>query len=90
MNPEWIGAGGALLTTISFAPQALKVIRTNDTEAISLAMYSIFVVGVALWLIYGFILENRPMIVGNGVTFILAFIIFVQKLRHVAAARRRQ
>lgn len=90
MDPELIGLGGALLTTVSFAPQAIKVIRTNDTAAISLAMYTLFVTGVTLWLVYGLLIGNRPMILGNAVTLILAATIFIQKIRHVFVTARRR
>jgi MtN3 and saliva related transmembrane protein len=48
---EIVGVGAALLTTSSFVPQAVKVVRTRETAAISLAMYSLFTAGITLWLV---------------------------------------
>lgn len=70
-----IGNVAALLTTISFLPQAIKTIRTKDTGGLSLPMYLLFVTGVALWLIYGALNHQMPIILGNLVTLILAGII---------------
>ena len=50
---ELIGYLAACLTTCSFVPQALHTFRTRDVSGISLGMYSVFTVGVALWLAYG-------------------------------------
>ena len=82
MNPEWLGAIAATLTTASFVPQAMKTIRTRDTGGISLGMYVAFTIGVAFWFGYGLVLQSWPMIVSNAITFVLATTILVLKLRH--------
>ena len=48
-----IGTIAAFLTTLSFLPQAYQVIKTKDTSGISLGMYTMFVIGVFLWIIHG-------------------------------------
>lgn len=82
MSTEWFGFLAAILTTISFVPQAVKTIRTRNTSGISLAMYVIFTVGVGLWLVYGLLLGSWPMILANTVTLLLALTILVSKLRY--------
>jgi MtN3 and saliva related transmembrane protein len=83
MHAEWVGFAAAALTTGSFIPQAVKTIRTRDTRGISLAMYVIFTVGVALWLAYGLFVGSWPMIAANTVTLGLAATILGLKLRYV-------
>lgn len=80
MNYEWIGYVAATLTTFSFIPQVLHILRTRDTRAISLGMYSIFVLGIFLWLVYGVILKNAPMTIANSITFLLALFILSYKV----------
>ena len=82
MNPEWLGYFAAVLTSASFIPQALMTIRTRNTQGISLAMYAIFTVGVALWLAYGLYLGSWPMILANTLTLGLAATILGLKLRY--------
>ncbi|MFT3898312.1 MAG: SemiSWEET transporter [Thermomonas sp.] len=82
MNPEWLGATAATLTTVSFLPQAIRTIRTRETHAISLWMYVLFTIGIACWFGYGLALGSWPMIVSNAITFALAAIILALKLRH--------
>ena len=82
-----IGIVAAFLTTLSFVPQAILVIRTRQTQGISLAMYALFTAGVAAWLVYGFILGAVPIILANAVTLALASIILVIKIRSVLSAQ---
>ena len=77
-----IGLLAAFSTTVSFLPQAVKTIRTKNTSGISLSMYAVFTTGTLLWLIYGIMLPSFPVALANGVTFILALIILVYKLKY--------
>ena len=71
----------AVLTTISFVPQVWHSFKTRDVSGISLTMYSIFTVGIALWLAYGILLQAWPLILANGITLSLALTILLMKLR---------
>jgi MtN3 and saliva related transmembrane protein len=77
-----VGTLAAVLTTISFLPQALHTFRTKDVRGISLGMYSAFTLGVALWLVYGLLLGAWPVVIANCVTLALASAILVMKLRY--------
>ena len=77
-----IGNIAAILTSLSFLPQAVKTIRSGDTKAISLPMYLMFVVGVSLWLWYGIILWEIPIILANVLTLIFSCMILAVKLRN--------
>lgn len=77
-----IGLAAATLTTVSFLPQAYRSLRTHDTRSISLSMYAIFTLGIALWLIYGLLIHDLPVMLANGVTLVLALIVLVLKLRY--------
>ena len=79
---DLIGTLAAVLTTISFLPQALHTFRTKDVRGISLGMYSAFTLGVALWLIYGLMIGAWPVVIANCVTLALASTILVMKLRY--------
>jgi MtN3 and saliva related transmembrane protein len=77
-----IGLIAGSLTTISFLPQVLHTIQTRDTSGLSLGMYAIFTTGVLLWLVYGIVLQDVPIILANGITFALAATVLAFKLRH--------
>ena len=83
-----IGYMAAFLTTYAFVPQAIKVWREDDTGAISLGMYALFVVGISLWLIYGLIIKSHPMTIANSITLVLACSILYKKIQHVRAGEK--
>lgn len=79
---ELLGYAAATCTTVSFVPQAIKVIRTRHTADLSLAGYTIFAAGVALWLIYGCLIASWPVMLANSLTLLLVSCILALKLRH--------
>lgn len=76
-----LGLAAACGTTISFIPQAIQTIKTRDTKAISLTMYSIFTLGTFLWFMYGILSNNLPVALANSITLIFASIILIYKIR---------
>lgn len=79
---ELVGYCAAILTTLSFLPQAWLTFRTKDVRGISLGMYSVFTAGVALWLVYGLLAGAWPIVAANGVTLALASVILAMKIRY--------
>jgi MtN3 and saliva related transmembrane protein len=77
-----IGTVAATLTTLSFMPQVLHTLRTKDVSGISLGMYTVFTVGVSLWLVYGIMLGELPIIIANAITVALASAILWMKIRY--------
>ena len=78
--PDTIGYAAAALTTGSFVPQALLTLRTRNVSGISRSMYAAFTVGVALWLLYGVVTAQWPIVVANGITLGLAATILTIKI----------
>lgn len=83
---DWIGIAAGTLTTIAFVPQVLRVWRTRTARDLSLATFSIFTAGVALWLAYGVMISSLPIVLANAVTLLLAGSILFLK---IAFDRRR-
>ncbi|GGI18789.1 MULTISPECIES: SemiSWEET transporter [Bradyrhizobium] len=77
-----IGFAAATCTTVAYAPQAIKVWKTRSTGDISLGMFLVMVLGLALWLIYGLLSGDGPLIASNAVTMLLAGGILLMKLRY--------
>jgi MtN3 and saliva related transmembrane protein len=76
---EWTGYLAAALTTVSFIPQVIKIYKTQETAGISLVMYLVFVSGIIMWLLYGFFLDELPIILANSVTLLLSgYILFMK------------
>lgn len=79
---ELIGYFAAVLTTVSFVPQAWHTFKTRDVRGISLGMYSAFTLGVAGWLTYGLLTHAWPVVIANAITLALAATILGMKLRY--------
>jgi MtN3 and saliva related transmembrane protein len=77
-----LGLIAAALTTVAFIPQVVKIWKSKHTLDISLGMFSIFSVGVFLWLLYGIQLGALPIILSNGITLVLSLTILVFKLKY--------
>ncbi|MFN3671503.1 MAG: SemiSWEET family sugar transporter [Bosea sp. (in: a-proteobacteria)] len=75
-----IGFGAALCSTVSFVPQAWRIVRTRDTSALSAPMYVITTIGFLLWLIYGIMKGEWPLIITNAICFLLAGFILAMTL----------
>ncbi len=75
-----VGSIAALASTLSFTPQAWKIIKSRDTASISAGMYMLTVTGFALWIAYGILLGQWPIIVPNALCLILAAFILTMKL----------
>jgi len=77
-----LGLTAGTLTTLSFLPQVIKTWKTRSTKDISTGMFVMFCTGIFLWALYGLAIGSMPVIITNIVTFILAFIILLLKIKH--------
>ncbi|MBM4157952.1 MAG: hypothetical protein FJ216_04125 [Ignavibacteria bacterium] len=77
-----IGLAGASLTTFAFLPQAIKAIRTKHTKDISLPMLIMLVFGIILWVIYGILISNIPLIGANTISLILNITLLSLKIKY--------
>ena len=80
--PELLGMIAGTLTTIAFVPQVLRIYRTKSARDVSYLTFGIFSIGVALWLIYGLIIQSPALIASNLVTLSLAATVLVLKTRY--------
>lgn len=80
MSIEWIGLIAGILTTLSFVPQVYRTWKTKSADDLSLGMFLLFTLGVILWLVYGFLIDDLPIILANIVTLSLAGTLLVFKI----------
>jgi MtN3 and saliva related transmembrane protein len=77
---EALGLSAALLTTIANVPQAVKVIKTQSVKSLSAVTYSFLTIGMVLWVAYGVIKKDLPIIIANTIAAALCGIILFMKL----------
>ena len=76
-----LGLLAGFCTTIAFLPQVVKTWKTRSAKDLSLGMFSLFCFGVLLWLIYGILVNDVPVIAANMITLMLASTLLFFKLR---------
>jgi MtN3 and saliva related transmembrane protein len=77
-----VGIAAGVLTTAAFLPQLIRVIKTKHTKDLSLVTFVLFSLGVLLWLIYGVLLKELPIILANALTLLFAVMILIMKIKH--------
>jgi MtN3 and saliva related transmembrane protein len=84
-----IGYAAATMTTVSFLPQLIRVVKLRSAREISLGMFLIFSAGTFAWLVYGILSHSTPVWMANAVTFVLSMSILILKLRFDRNATRQ-
>jgi MtN3 and saliva related transmembrane protein len=77
-----IGLMAATCTTVSFLPQVIKAWRTRSTRDMSAGMFALLVTGNSLWLLYGALIGDLPLVVANLITLGLVATILALKLQY--------
>lgn len=93
LDAELVGSIAGTLTTVAYIPQAVKVYRTRSAGDLSWPTFLCLVVGIVLWVAYGWMLDQWPIVIANVVTLGLALAIVAGKViyspRRLPVAERR-
>ncbi len=77
-----LGLIAGVLTTIAYLPQLIKTWQTKSAHDLSWSMLTVLCTGIILWLVYGFYIQNIPIIAANIVTFLFTSMILVLKIKY--------
>jgi len=77
-----LGLIAGTITTFSFVPQVLRTWKLKETKDLSLSMFLCLAVGILLWIAYGVIKMDFPVMLANGVSFILVIVVIFFKLKY--------
>lgn len=81
-NTLIIGLVAASFTTFAFLPQSIRAIKTKHTKDISLPMLIMLEIGVIIWIIYGSMISDIPLLAANTISFIFVSITLALKIKH--------
>jgi MtN3 and saliva related transmembrane protein len=84
---ETLGFVAAILTTMSFLPQALRIRRLGTAGDVSLVMYLMMFFGQALWLTYAMVIQSPSMVVANVVSMSFVAWVIAMKLQYLRRLR---
>ena len=82
MNPTSLGLVAGTLTSIAAIPQLVKTLRTRHARDISIWQPLLLAIGVALWLIYGILIHDLPLILANIIPLACNVVLAILKLRY--------
>lgn len=77
-----LGLAAALFTTSAFLPQVIRAWRTRSTGDLSYGTFVTYAIGLSMWLAYGLMIRDLPLVLSNGTTLLLALAIIGLKLKH--------
>ena len=80
MNVDIFGYLAAILTTAAFLPQLIKTLKTKKADDVSLTTLIMFIIGVLSWIIYGYYISSKPILIANLITLILNISILISKV----------
>ena len=90
MSVDIFGYFAAILTTIAFLPQLIKTLKTKKAEDVSLTTLIMFIVGVLFWIIYGYEISSKPILIANLITLVLNLSILTSKIYFSKIERERE
>ena len=79
---QWIGIAAGVFTASSMLPQLIKTIREKKAEEISVVMLIVLIVGVALWIVYGVMKDDLPIIATNAVSLTINLLMIFFRIRY--------
>ncbi|MBL7072673.1 MAG: SemiSWEET transporter [Candidatus Omnitrophica bacterium] len=79
---EMVGLIAGVCTTVAFVPQIFKILKSKHARDISLGMYVILTTGIFLWMVYGILLGRIPIVLANGISFVLCLTVVITKIRY--------
>ena len=83
MNIEnFFGIAGGIVSSVTFLPQVIKIWQTKSAKDLSMPMLLLLVLGVSLWLAYGIIIKNTPVIYTNSMVLFMTFIMLFFKFKY--------
>ena len=82
MNPTTLGLFAGTLTSIASIPQLVKTLRSKHARDISVWQPLLLAIGIALWLVYGLLIRDLPLVLANIIPLICNIMLTILKLRY--------
>lgn len=77
----WVGYAAAACTSLCALPQVLQAWRTQNVQGVSRRMYWLWLAGILLWLAYGWLTQEGPILVANGIALVLVLAMLLARYR---------
>ena len=78
---QWFGIAAGIMTAVSMLPQLIKIIKGKKADDVSVIMLMVLIVGLGLWVVYGFMREDWPIILTNSFSFLLNLLVLTLRIK---------
>jgi MtN3 and saliva related transmembrane protein len=82
VTPTALGLVAGALTSIAAIPQLVKTLRTRHARDISIWQPLLLAIGISLWLIYGVLIHDLPLVLANIVPLICNIMLTILKIHY--------
>ena len=79
---EWVGIVAGVLTASSMLPQVIKVLKEKKAEDISLLMLIVLLSGISLWIVYGVMRKDLPIIATNAFSLLVNLVLMILGIKY--------
>ena len=79
---QLVGIAAGVLTAASMLPQLIKIIKEKKAKDVSLIMLLVLISGISLWIVYGFLRDDMPIIVTNGFSLLVNITTVILRLKY--------
>ncbi|HZI02201.1 MAG TPA: SemiSWEET transporter [Flavisolibacter sp.] len=81
-NMFWIGIVAGILTSVSMLPQLIKILKEKDAQNVSIVMIIVLISGLSVWIVYGVMREDWPLIVTNSFSVLVNTLILIFRIKY--------
>lgn len=88
-HTEIVGLAAGICTSTSLLPQLFKLLKHKKAEDISLFYLIILFIGLGLWIWYGVLRDDIPILVTNGFSLVINGIVIILGIRYKRAHKEK-
>ena len=81
-NMFWIVIVAGILTSVSMLPQLIKILKEKDAQNVSIVMIIVLICGLSVWIVYGVMREDWPLIVTNSFSVLVNTLILIFMIKY--------
>jgi MtN3 and saliva related transmembrane protein len=67
---QWVGIAAGIFTSASLLPQLIKLLKEKKAQDISIFFLLTLLIGLALWVWYGIVKNDIPIIATNSFSIV--------------------
>lgn len=79
---DWVGIAAGIFTSASLLPQLIKLLNEKKAQEISIFFLAILFVGLSLWIWYGIMKNDIPIIATNSFSIVINLLMIIYGMKY--------